>query len=245
MSFIQETPEGPREVTLFDLRRQNPSVSFPSVPTPELLAEYDTFPLVSTEPPVIDPEVEALESEPPVRVGDAYETRFSVRPLTDEEVIQRTRAEDEARRSDPQALARAQSLVALKTIDVDTLTDEEVAEIAILYPEWSPDDSFELNDVRYWKGKLWRCVQGHPGQSDRQPGTVPALWTPFRDPTAPPAPWVQPTGAQDAYALNERVTHPRRPDDPTIWIFESLIPANTTEPGVSPIDQFWLPVAPA
>lgn len=72
--------------------------------------------------------------------------------------------------------------------------------------------------------KLWRNVQAHTSQLDWAPPVVPALWTTAHEAGTVPA-WVQPTGQQDSYALNDLVTHAGR-----TW--KSLAAANTYEPGV-------------
>ena len=49
---------------IFQLRHDNPNVSFPqfgmAAMTDEELALYNTYPVISTEPPTIDPETESL-----------------------------------------------------------------------------------------------------------------------------------------------------------------------------------------
>jgi hypothetical protein len=64
-------------------------------------------------------------------------------------------------------------------------------------------------------------------------------------PVPPPAPWVQPTGAHDAYKIGDRVTKTVSGRTETLW--ESKIAANTTVPGGdSTFDRWWKPVsAPA
>lgn len=56
--------------------------------------------------------------------------------------------------------------------------------------------------------------------------------------------WVQPVGAIDAYAVGELVTHDNPNDSSNIWVYESSIPANTTEPGRdSTFDRWWEPIS--
>lgn len=58
-------------------------------------------------------------------------------------------------------------------------------------------------------------------------------------------PWVQPTGAHNAYAVGARVTHDNPNAGGAIWIYESKIPANTTEPGRDgTFDRWWQPISP-
>lgn len=64
-------------------------------------------------------------------------------------------------------------------------------------------------------------------------------------PPLPPQPWRRPTGSADSYNVGDRVTHTAANRDETLW--ESLIPANTTEPGTdgSPgqwFDRWWMPL---
>jgi hypothetical protein len=55
---------------------------------------------------------------------------------------------------------------------------------------------------------------------------------------------VQPTSTT-FYTTGERVTHTRSATDRTIWIFESKLAVNTTEPGRdATFDRWWLPVSP-
>ena len=71
---------------------------------------------------------------------------------------------------------------------------------------------------------MYRCVQGHTSQRDWTPDATPALWARGYSPEEVPE-WVQPTGAQDAYAKGDRVRHAGR-----VW--ESELDANVWEPGV-------------
>ena len=90
-----------------------------------------------------------------------------------------------------------------------------------------------------FNGTVYICVQDH-NRMQFPPDQTPALWTPAR---VQAEPWVQPTGAQDAYAVGDRVTHDRPADGGAIWLFESKIPANTTEPGRDgTFDRWWEPV---
>jgi len=56
--------------------------------------------------------------------------------------------------------------------------------------------------------------------------------------------WVQPVGAVDAYAVGELVQHDNPNDSSNSWVYESSIPANTTEPGRdSTFDRWWEPIS--
>lgn len=87
-------------------------------------------------------------------------------------------------------------------------------------------------------GNLYRCVQAHTAQADWRPDLpgLGALWVPFYEPEAGPQPWVQPTGAHDAYNVGDRVTF-----EGNVW--ESVINANVWSPTAYPAG--WLLVGPA
>jgi hypothetical protein len=85
-------------------------------------------------------------------------------------------------------------------------------------------------------GTLYECIQGHTTQADWTPDIVPALFSEIQPPGASGYPdWVQPTGAQDAYAVGDRVVHEGK-----VW--ESTIPANTTVPGQNLAHGYWIEI---
>ena len=123
------------------------------------------------------------------------------------------------------------------------LTDDEVAALAGLYPKFRANISVKVDDLYQFEGKLYKVVQAHTTQADWTPPTVPALWTPVQAAGVIPA-WVQPTGAQDAYDIGAQVTHDNPNASNNIWIYESAIAANTTQPGRDgTFDRYWTPVS--
>jgi len=125
------------------------------------------------------------------------------------------------------------------------LSDDDAGSVVFLFDQWEMNTQYEIDDISVFDAQAYKCVQAHNSQTDRQPPLVPALWTPLRNTGGGggvPDPWVQPTGAQDAYATGDRVTHPNPfADNDALWIYESAIDANTTVPGQNG-DQFWLPI---
>lgn len=94
-------------------------------------------------------------------------------------------------------------------------------------------------EVYDFEGTVYVCVQTH-NRTQFPPDQTPALFTPARRQAEP---WVQPTGAQDAYAIGDRVTHDNPNDGGNIWLYESKIDANTTEPGRDgTFDRWWEPI---
>ena len=104
-----------------------------------------------------------------------------------------------------------------------SLTDEDALEAVELFPNWNGNGvKYELGVRVRYEGELYRCEQTHTSQPDWTPDSVKALWTVVAEPGEIPV-WVQPTGAQDAYRLNDKVYYPNKGD--TIYI--SIIDYNT------------------
>lgn len=92
-----------------------------------------------------------------------------------------------------------------------SLTDEDALEAVELYPAWKTGTAYKAKTadapayrIRYGE-TLYRCEQSHTSQDDWTPDKTPALWTVVSLDEYPE--WVQPTGVQDAYALNAKVSH--------------------------------------
>jgi hypothetical protein len=104
---------------------------------------------------------------------------------------------------------------------------------------YSTETEFGKQDIGY------ECVQAHTSQLDWTPPATPALWKIFVDESAGVQEWVQPTGAQDAYDIGDEVYWDNPNDGGNLWVYSSLIPANTTEPGRDgTFDRWWQPDEP-
>lgn len=103
-----------------------------------------------------------------------------------------------------------------------TLDDETALTGVELFPVWELI-SYSVGDRVQHNGTLYKCVQAHTAQADWAPDATPALWTVVTVEEWPE--WVQPTGAQDAYAKDSKVTH-----NGERWI--SNVDSNVWEPGV-------------
>lgn len=68
------------------LRKDNPQVSFPANPSVKLLEEYGVFPVVQTQPPVINRIRENLKEETPQLVDGSWVQTWTVVPASDEEI---------------------------------------------------------------------------------------------------------------------------------------------------------------
>ena len=93
-------------------------------------------------------------------------------------------------------------------------------------PEWvdSGYNYYAGEKVKY-DGLLYRCIQNHTSQPDWKPSVAVSLWVRMDDPAIEWPEWIQPTGAHDAYAKGDKVSH-----NDKHWISE--IDANVYEPGV-------------
>lgn len=109
-----------------------------------------------------------------------------------------------------------------------SLSDEDALEAVELFPAWKTDTAYELGVRVRYDGQLYRCEQAHTSQADWTPDITKALWTPVAEPGEIPV-WVQPTGAQDAYRIGDKVHFPTA-DDP---VYVSVIDYNVYAPNVA------------
>lgn len=124
---------------------------------------------------------------------------------------------------------RARQLRAMIEMAAASLADTDALDAVELFPAWTADKEYAVDDrVRYGE-KLYRVVQAHTSQIDWTPDAVPALFTEVAKPGEIPV-WVQPTGAQDAYQTGDKVHYPDA-DGP---VYESLIDNNTWSPEAYP-----------
>lgn len=137
----------------------------------------------------------------------------------------------------------AQEEIAPKIIAGEATADiEDLVDMA-MFPYWKAGVTYEVDQVLTYDDALISVVQAHTSQIDWRPEDTPALYTVYRPPGYVSV-WVQPTGAQDAYAIGERVTHDRPSEGGAIWIFESKIDANVEEPGRDgTFDRWWEPIS--
>ena len=118
---------------------------------------------------------------------------------------------------------RARELRALIEQATVSLNDEDALSGIELFPMWKASTSYALDARVQYNDILYKCVQAHISQSDWTPDVTPALWTQVSLEEWPE--WKQPSGAQDAYAKDDKVTHNK-----IHWT--SDVDANVWEPGV-------------
>jgi hypothetical protein len=101
-------------------------------------------------------------------------------------------------------------------------TNTQKLEMVMSYPIWESSKVYAIGDEFQFINQLYKVVQAHTSQMDWLPNTVPALYTKIVAAGTIPN-WVQPTGAQDAYAIGAKVTFEGK-------VYESKINANTWSP---------------
>lgn len=118
---------------------------------------------------------------------------------------------------------------------IPSLTDEQAELVPTVFPEWMTDTAYAVGDRVRHNDVLYRCVQAHTSQDGWTPDATPAMWT-RTSPEGVIPEWVQPTGAQDAYSIGDKVTHNGK-----TW--ESLVDGNVWEPGSAGTESLWVEVA--
>lgn len=104
-----------------------------------------------------------------------------------------------------------------------SLPDADATEVPELFPSWKTDTDYAIGDRRQYNGILWKCIQAHHSQDDWTPDVAVPLWARTSADEFPE--WIQPTGASDAYAKGDKVSHNEKH-----W--QSDVDNNVWEPGV-------------
>ena len=92
-----------------------------------------------------------------------------------------------------------------------SLADEDALDAIELFASWAVGVSYAVDERIRYNGKLYRVVQAHTSQEEWTPDKTPALFTEVAMPGEIPV-WRQPTGAQDAYRINDKVHYPTEVD---------------------------------
>lgn len=87
------------------------------------------------------------------------------------------------------------------------LSDEEALTAPELFPHWQSTATYDKDFIVSYDGTLYKCLQNHTAQADWTPNTAVSLWVRVDDPSIEFPEWVQPVGAQDAYAKGAKVSH--------------------------------------
>ena len=108
-----------------------------------------------------------------------------------------------------------------------TLTDADALEAVLLFPTWEAEHDYTNGERVRYQEKLYKLIPvTHHSQADWPPDLTPAVWARVDDPAEEWPEWVQPLGAQDAYADGAKVSHNGKH-----WI-NTYGDGNIWEPGV-------------
>lgn len=122
---------------------------------------------------------------------------------------------------------KARSLRALIVKASASLSDEDAVDGIELFPVWAAGIDYDADIRVRYEDKLYRCVQTHTSQSGWEPPVTSALWTEVAKPGEIPV-WRQPTGAQDAYMIGDKVHYPEATDP----VYASDVDNNVWAPNV-------------
>ena len=165
--------------------------------------------------------------------------------LVDGEVVERTAEEiaaDIAKIPPPppdplQVTQKATTVMFRALAQTDVITPDDALDNALMFPAWADCIGQRADPGSYWRhvDKLYRvnAGQGHTIQADWPPDQAASLFSLAANPAEEWPEWIQPTGAHNAYAVGDKVTHSGK-----TWI--SMVDNNAWEPGAAGIgDTIW------
>lgn len=127
---------------------------------------------------------------------------------------------------DIMAMKRLLRILTKNVLESDSVTQQQLTDLATIYPQWRINKYYEANEVFVKDSLLFRVIQAHTSQADWLPETTSSLYTPYRVP-GKISDWVQPTGAHDTYQIGDQVRYEGK-------VYESLIDNNSWSPAVYP-----------
>lgn len=110
------------------------------------------------------------------------------------------------------------------------LEDETAMNVPYFFPAWEEGVEYKTGNRRRYQTTLYKCLQPHTSQADWTPDVAVSLWVRVDEPGEEWPEWVQPVGAQDAYAKDAKVSHNSKH-----WV--SNVDNNVWEPGVYGWDE--------
>ena len=94
--------------------------------------------------------------------------------------------------------------------------------------KWAVGTAYYIGDRVMYQEQEYECIQSHTSQEGYEPDSTSALWKLYEEGGDGIPVWSQPTGAQDAYKMGDKVHYPDA-DGP---VYESTADNNVWEPGV-------------
>ena len=158
-----------------------------------------------------------------------YRLDWTVRDKTEQELTNDINAQANIENSTLDAIETKQAL----QLTIDTLPEEQQVLYTSVYAAYKVGISYLANDKIQYEGLLYKIVQSHTSQLDWPPTIAKALYVRIAAPNEI-LPWVQPTGAHDAYLIGARVTH-------NGYTWDNIIDNNVWEPGIY---SGWINISP-
>ena len=154
--------------------------------------------------------------------------------LVDGKVVERTAAEIAADVAkipppppDPLVVTQKAATVMFRALaQTDVITADDALDNALMFPLWADGIGQRAEEGSYWRhvDKLYRvnAGQGHTIQDDWPPDQAASLFSLAANPAEEWPDWIQPTGAHNAYAVGDKVTHGGKrwisTSDGNIWV---------------------------
>jgi len=113
----------------------------------------------------------------------------------------------------------------------NTLTEKQINDLTVINDYYDVRKEYKVNDLIDYNGKLYKVLQNHTSQVDWIPSSTPALYL-LKQAEGVIAEWIQPTGAHDAYSIDDKVLH-------NSFTWKSLINSNVWEPGGVGTESLW------
>ena len=111
---------------------------------------------------------------------------------------------------------------------LETIPDEEVESVKVLFPLWKVGVQYEINARVRFKENIYKVLQAHKSQEDWMPDVAVSLYAPLLidEETNEILEWVQPEST-NPYMIGDKVIFEEK-------IYESLIDNNTWSPADYP-----------
>lgn len=150
-----------------------------------------------------------------------YTQIWIVRDKTEAELT----AEAEMKTAQADSTLDTAQMKELLRLTTETLPEEQQVLYPSVYPAYRVNFAYNIGDKFQYENQLYKVVQAHTSQLDWKPNEVPALYVNIAAPNTIPV-WVQPTGAQDAYMIGDKVHFPTISDP----VYQSTIEYNVWSP---------------
>lgn len=175
--------------------------------------------------------MEVFQDEPIIDIaklsGYKIESRTDGRHLIfDEALFDTVVKENEKKESIKDAEKKLEALNEFTILA--SASDEDAYVMRFLYPVWSGESvEYKQNDRVIYQNKFYKVLGDHTSQEDWTPDTASALYVEISDPNVEYPEWRQPTNAENAYKIGDKVMYNGKK-------YESLIDANSWSPDAYP-----------